>query len=49
MSTAFPVCDSTFRSAAVLPLQKSLFVLFLSLQNAGQADDDDEVSYVSTA
>ena len=47
--TAFPVCDLTFRSAAVLPLQKSLFVLVLSLQNAGQADDDDEVSYVSNA
>ena len=30
-------------------LQKSLFVLVLSLQNAGQADDDDEVSYVSNA
>ena len=49
MRTAFPVCDLTFRLAAVLPLQKSLSMFSLSLQNAGQADDDDEVSYVSTA
>ena len=50
MRTAFPVCDLIFRSAAVLPLQKSLSMCWsLSLQNAGQADDDDEVSYVSTA
>ena len=44
MRTAFPCCGVTFRSAAVLPLQKSLSVLSLSLQNAGQADCDAEVS-----
>ena len=50
MRTAFPVFGLTFRSATVLPLQKNWFKLFLLLilQNAGQADCDDKVSYVLT-
>ena len=43
----------TFRSATVLSLQKNFRLNFslstlLILQNAGQDDDDNEVSYVST-
>ena len=53
MRTALPFCGMTFRSATVLPLQKNFWLkIFLStlliLQNAGQDDDDDEVSNVST-
>ena len=53
MRTAFPFCGLTFRSATVLSLQKNFRLNFslstlLILQNAGQDDDDNEVSYVST-
>ena len=52
MRTAFPVLGLTFRSATVLSLQKKVLnflgLTLLILQNAGQVDCDDKVSYVST-